>query len=98
MERSMAYKKVTRRKPLRGSAYNLPDLSTIRKPNLPPLSNGFGNGLTTDNSILTHMHKESPEVQAEIERKRTRTAPLYSKGAYQYIGDSDDPTSIGRKK
>lgn len=94
----MAYKKVTRRKPLRGSAYNLPDLSTIRKPNLPPLGNGFGNGLTSDNSMLTHMHKESQEVQDEIERKRTRTAPLYNKGAYQYIGDGDDLTKIIGKK
>ena len=94
----MKRKVVARRKPLRGNSWNLPDMSTVRKPNLPPLSNGFGNGLTTDNSILTHMHKESAEVQAEIERKRTRTAPLYSKGGYQYIGDSDYITSIGRKK
>jgi hypothetical protein len=94
----MAYKKVTRRKPLTGRSYNMPDLSTVRKPNLPPLGNGFGNGLTTDNSILTHMHKESAEVQAEIERKRTRTAPLFNKGAYQYIGDSDDLTTIVGKK
>jgi hypothetical protein len=94
----MAKKPITRRKPLRGSAYNLPDLTTIRKPNLPPLSNGFGNGLTTDNSMLTHMHKESQEVQDEIERKRSRTAPLFNKGGYMYIGDGDDLTKITGKK
>lgn len=35
-------------------------------------------------------------AQAEIERKKMRTAPAYSKGAYQYISEMDLPY-IGRK-
>lgn len=36
-------------------------------------------------------------AQVEIARKRNRVAPLYSKGAYQYITDDTDPKEIGRK-
>jgi hypothetical protein len=89
--------KTTRRKPLRGSARNLPDWSDYRKPNLPPCSNNLS-GSTAPTGMLSKIHEESEEVRAEIERKFSRTAPLYSKGAYQYIGDSEDLTSIGRKK
>lgn len=35
-------------------------------------------------------------AQAEIERKKMRTAPAYSKGAYQYISEMD-VQYIGRK-
>jgi hypothetical protein len=35
-------------------------------------------------------------AQAEIERKKMRTAPAYSKGAYQYISELDLPY-LGRK-
>lgn len=91
-------KRAPRRKPLKGSSRNLPDFSDYRKPNLPPCGNGFGNGLTTNNSIMANLHKEKEETVAEIERKATRTAPLWNKGGYQYIGDSVDLDSIGRKK
>lgn len=33
---------------------------------------------------------------AELKRKATMTAPIYNKGAYQYLGDID-PKDIGRK-
>lgn len=89
--------KTTRRKPLRGSSYNMPDWSGYRKPDLPSCSNNLS-GSTAPTGMLSKIHEEPPEVRAEIERKCTRTAPLYSKGAYQYIGESDDLTSIGRKK
>jgi hypothetical protein len=36
-------------------------------------------------------------AQQEIERKKKRTAPAYSKGAYQYITDETDIKEIGRK-
>lgn len=36
-------------------------------------------------------------AQKEIERKKKRLAPAYSKGAYQYITDGMDPTELGRK-
>jgi hypothetical protein len=35
-------------------------------------------------------------AQVEIERKKMRTAPAYSKGAYQYISELDLPY-LGRK-
>lgn len=41
--------------------------------------------------------EESAATIAEIERKKSRVAPLYSKGATQYITDGADPKTIGRK-
>lgn len=35
---------------------------------------------------------------AKSKRKATRIAPLYNKGGYQFLGDSDDLTGVGRKK
>jgi len=40
---------------------------------------------------------ESPETIKEIERKKGRIAPAFSKGALTYITDETDPTTIGRK-
>jgi len=37
-------------------------------------------------------------AQEELERKKTRVAPAYSKGAYQYISDETDLSDLGRKK
>lgn len=53
---------------------------------------GFRNG------VLDNLHKESPEVQKAILDKAKRTAPAYSKGAYQYITDGASLTDIGKKK
>jgi len=48
--------------------------------------------------VITNMHKESPEVQKEIMAKAARTAPAYSKGAYQYITPGADLSDVGKKK
>ena len=93
----MARKPVTRRKPLRGSSANLPDWSGYRKPNLPPCSNSFV-GSTAPKSMFSELHAESDEVREEIMRKATQVAPICNKGAYMFIGKSDDITSLGRKK
>ncbi len=37
------------------------------------------------------------EAQVEVERKKKRIAPMYNKGAYQYVTDGTDPKDIGRK-
>jgi hypothetical protein len=37
------------------------------------------------------------EAQKEIERKKYRVAPLYSKGGYQLIPEDMDLTTLGRK-
>lgn len=36
-------------------------------------------------------------AQKEIERKKKRLAPAYSKGPYMLITDDTDPASLGRK-
>lgn len=41
--------------------------------------------------------RESATTVAEIERKKSRLAPAYNKGAVQYITDETDPRFIGRK-
>jgi len=38
------------------------------------------------------------EAQKQLEEKKKRIAPAYSKGAYQYISDETDMSDIGRKK
>ena len=60
------------------------------------LSNSVGNGYKK--GIMANLHKESPAVQREILEKAKRTAPAYSKGAYQYITPGADLTDIGKKK
>ena len=40
------------------------------------------------------------EAQKEIKRKKTKVAPLYNKGGYQYVGDDAPPEiikNLGRK-
>jgi len=41
-------------------------------------------------------HRESA-AQEEVEAKKKRIAPLYNKGAYQYLTEGTDPKDIGRK-
>ena len=43
------------------------------------------------------MMAREKKAQEEIERKKLRVAPLYSKGGYQYISDDTDLTTLGRK-
>lgn len=40
---------------------------------------------------------ESAETVKEIERKKTRIAPAFNKGANMYVSDGMDPASLGRK-
>jgi hypothetical protein len=40
---------------------------------------------------------ESEKVKTEIRRKANRTAPLWNKGGYMYVGDKEDLTTIGKK-
>jgi len=48
--------------------------------------------------IMTKLRDESPETQKEILAKAARTAPAFSKGAYQYITPGADLSDLGRKK
>lgn len=53
---------------------------------------GFKNG------VMDNLHKETPAVQRAILEKAKRTAPAYSKGAYQYITDGANLSDLGKKK
>ena len=54
---------------------------------------------TARNSMMdaAQLAKEAPEVREAIIAKSKRLAPAYSKGAYQYIGDGAEVTTLGRK-
>jgi len=44
--------------------------------------------------------RREAEAQKEIKRKKTKVAPLYNKGGYQYVGDDAPPEiikNLGRK-
>ena len=80
-------------------SYNMPDLSCPS--NAAPLSNVIDAGGGYKRSVDDHKWKrdraEKPDTVKEIERKKTRIAPAYNKGATQYITDGSDPTTLGRK-
>lgn len=54
-------------------------------------------GNCPDKSIMKNLHNETPEVQRQIIAKANRVAPLYSKGAIQYITNAEDVIYLGRK-
>lgn len=49
-------------------------------------------------SIMVNLHKEPEHVREAILAKAARTAPLYSKGPYQYITDGTNLDDVGKKK
>jgi hypothetical protein len=49
-------------------------------------------------SIMANLHKEPEHVREAILAKAARTAPLYSKGPYQYITDGTNLDDVGKKK
>lgn len=82
-------------------SYNFDVSITAYRPgNAAPLSNAIGNGFrgkSVDDYKWRKDMSESKETIAEIERKKTRIAPAYNKGATQYITDGADPRYIGKK-
>ena len=66
----------------------------------PPVSNTIGNGFkgrSVDDYKWRKDVNETSATIAEIERKKTRVAPIYSKGPTQYLTDGIDPTTLGKK-
>jgi hypothetical protein len=66
----------------------------------PPVSNAIGNGYkgrSVDDYKWRKDVTETSATIAEIERKKTRVAPAYNKGATQYITEGTDPRYLGRK-
>jgi hypothetical protein len=94
-ERGLHPEQRTLQKAFKGKYENaIPDYNVGDNP--VQLSNSVGNGYKK--GIMANLHKESPAVQREILDKAKRTAPAYSKGAYQYITPGADLTDIGKKK
>lgn len=61
-------------------------------------SNAAHSNVVTNSATLEgEMLERELVAQAEAKRKSKRVAPLYNKGAYQYLTDDTDPTTIGRK-
>jgi len=76
---------------------NMPEPLTKRE--LAPLSNSVGNGFkrSVEDYKWKRDREETVATIKEIERKKTRVAPAYNKGAVQYLTDGTDPATIGRK-
>jgi hypothetical protein len=82
---------------IKGVGFNARNtIPNYRVDNPHQLGNGVGNGF--QRGIMVNLHKEKPEVQKAILDKAKRTAPAYSKGAYQYITPDQDLSDLGRKK
>jgi restriction endonuclease S subunit len=76
---------------------NLPE-SLEEKKRL-PLSNAVGNGFkrSVDDYKWKRGCEESAATIKEIEKKKTRIAPVANKTGYQYITDGADVETLGRK-
>ena len=69
-----------------------------RKPNLPSTSDKviYTNG-KTDYALAFERGQETESTINAIKEKAKSTAPLYSKGAYQYVTPKTNTSEIGRK-
>lgn len=69
-----------------------------RKPNLPSTSDKvvYSNG-KTDYTLAFERGQETQSTIDAIKEKASCTAPLYSKGAYQYVTPKTNTSEIGRK-
>jgi len=66
-------------------------------PEMPALSNNLHVNGGFQNTMMTHLHKESKEVQQEILNKASRLIPLYNKGPIQYVSPGEDLKTLGSK-
>jgi hypothetical protein len=76
---------------------NMPE--PLQQKNLPPLSNSVGNGFkrSVEDYKWKRDREESAATIKEIEKKKTRLAPIYSKGPVQYVTEETDIQTLGRK-
>ena len=95
-ERKSYFADILKDKPRKERTLNIPERE-VKK--LPPLSNSVGNGFkrSVEDYKWKRDREETVATIKEIERKKTRIAPIYSKGAAQYLTDGTDPATIGRK-
>jgi hypothetical protein len=69
---------------------------------VPPRSDAIPGGPTGKRDLLLDHRwrrdaEEKPEIIAAIEEKARQVAPMWNKGAVQYITPGSDPKTIGRK-
>jgi hypothetical protein len=66
---------------------------------LPPLSNGVGNGFkrSVEDYKWKRDREETVATVKAIEEKKKRLAPIANKTGYQYITDGADVETLGRK-
>ena len=71
----------------------------FEKKELAPLSNSMGNGFkrSVDDYKWKKGREELPSTIKEIEKKKTRLAPVANKTGYQYITDGADVETLGKK-
>lgn len=67
---------------------------------IPSLNDGVEpvRSTTKKKQYAGEMAEREAEAQKEIEAKKKRVAPHWSKGSYQYITDEMDLSDLGRKK
>ena len=98
-ERKEFFESVLGDRKRRTTINRMPDLTC--ESNAAPLSNNLhANGgfkRSVDDFRWKRDRQESVSTINEIERKKTRIAPAWNKGANQYITDGTDPTYLGRK-
>jgi len=96
-ERRAYFAAILKNKPRKERFLNVPE--PLPRKELLPLSNSVGNGFkrSVDDYKWRRDRHESDATIAEIEKKKTRLAPIYSKGPVQYLTDGTDPTYLGRK-
>lgn len=73
-----------------------PAAEPLAKP-APQLSNNLRVTGGFKRSIMDRLDEESPETRKAILDKASRLAPLYNKGAIQYVSPGEDLTQIGSK-
>jgi tRNA pseudouridine-54 N-methylase len=95
-ERKAYFKVILKDRPRKERTLNIPERE-VKK--LSPLSNSVGNGFkrSVEDYKWKRDREETVATIKEIERKKTKVAPIYSKGAFQYLTDGTDPATIGRK-
>lgn len=94
--------KSTRRKSIRVSSRNVVSTTRTddqyRNPSLPSTSNKVIHSTGKADFVLAFDRgQESQSTIDAIKEKANSTAPLYSKGAYQYVTPKTNTTEIGRK-
>ena len=95
-ERKVYFSAILKDRPRKERTLNIPE--RIVK-DLPPLSNSVGNGFkrSVEDYKWKRDREESAATVKDIEEKKKRLAPVYSKGPVQYLTEGTDPVTLGKK-